>query len=233
MADHQRVVVNGIRLAYRVYGRADAPPLVLLHALGEDSTDWNGVIDAFAAHRRVYALDLRGHGRSDWPGEYGLELMRDDVLGFLDTLSLARVDVIGHSMGGMVAYLLAEEHPGRVGRLALEDIGAPMPRERRVPARPDGPLPYDWAMVTAIRAQIDDPDPVWLERLQEITAPTLVVGGGPASPMPQERVAELARRIRDSRHVTIPAGHLVHQADPEAFTRAVLAFLLGTEDPPR
>ncbi|WP_196440308.1 alpha/beta fold hydrolase [Planomonospora sp. ID67723] len=227
MIDHQTADVGGIRLSYQSVGPEDASPLLLLHALGESSADWGGVADAFAVHRRVYALDLRGHGQSGWPGEYSLELMRDDVLEFMDGLSLDRVDVIGHSMGGIVGYLLAQAAPSRVHRLVLEDVPAPLPREQSITTRPDGPLPYDWAMVQAIKAQIDDPDSIWLEQLSQITTPTLVIGGGPESPIPQERVAELARRIRSSRHITIPAGHLIHQAEPEAFTDAVLEFLLS------
>ena len=125
MDDHRTVEAGGIRLAYRVSGPPDAPPLVLLHALGEDAADWDGVTPAFARHWRVYALDLRGHGRSDRPGDYSLELMRTDVLGFLDALALERVDLVGHSMGGVVAYLFAEAHPERVHRLVLEDVPAP------------------------------------------------------------------------------------------------------------
>ena len=216
---------GGIRLAYRAWGAPGAPPLVLLHGLGEGSADWDGVAPAFAAHYRVYALDLRGHGRSDWPGAYSVELMSADVLGFLDALGLDRVDLIGHSMGGLVGYLLAGDHPGRVGRLILEDVAALRPRERGAPERPAGDVPFDWEMVLAIRGQIDNPDPAWLERLGRITARTLVIGGGPASHIPQDRVAELARRIPGARLETIPAGHLVHAEEPAAFTRSALAFL--------
>lgn len=67
MDDRRSVDVGGVRLAFRVSGPPGAQPLVLLHALGEDATDWDGVAPALAASRRVYALDLRGHGRSDWP----------------------------------------------------------------------------------------------------------------------------------------------------------------------
>jgi 3-oxoadipate enol-lactonase len=225
VADHRTVDVGGITLAYQVSGDPDAPPLVLLHGRGAGAADWDGVAPAFARHRRVYALDLRGHGRSDWPGEYSLELMRADVLGFLDALALDKVDLIGHSMGGAVAYLLAEEHPDRVDRLVLEDVPAPFPRERTAPARPDGVLAFDWDMVPAIGKQIDDPDPVWLSRLGEITADTLVVGGGPLSHVPQDGITEMARRIPRSSVVTIPAGHLVHDVEPDAFTEAVLTFL--------
>jgi 3-oxoadipate enol-lactonase len=79
--------------------------------------------------------------------------------------------------------------------------------------------------VPAIRRQIDDPDPAWLERLGRITAPTLVIGGGADSPMPQDRVAELARRIPDATLMTIRAGHLIHATEPAAFTAAVLRFM--------
>jgi 3-oxoadipate enol-lactonase len=215
----------GTRLAYRVWGSPGAPPLVLLHGLGEGAADWNGVAPAFARQCRVYAPDLRGHGRSGRPGAYSVELMEADALGFLDALGLDRVDLIGHSMGGLVGYLLAGDHPERVGRLILEDVGALRPRERGTLERPKGELPYDWEMVLAIRRQIDRPDPAWLERPGRITARTLVIGGGPRSHVPQGWVAELARQIPGARMETIEAGHLIHVTEPEAFTRAALTFL--------
>jgi 3-oxoadipate enol-lactonase len=219
------IEATGTRLAYRVWGSPGAPPLVLLHGLGEGAANWDGVAPAFAQRRRVYAPDLRGHGRSDRPGDYSAELMAADVLGFLDALALGRVDLIGHSMGGLVGYLLAGDHPERVRRLILEDVAALRPRERGAPDRPEGELPFDWAMVVAIRRQIDNPDPAWLGRLGRITAPTLVIGGGPASHVPQDWVADLARDIPGARMETIEAGHSIHIAAPEAFTRSALRFL--------
>jgi pimeloyl-ACP methyl ester carboxylesterase len=226
MVDQRSVDVGGVSLAFRIWGPPDASPLVLLHALGEDATDWEVVVPALARSRRVYALDLRGHGRSDWPGDYSLELMQADVLQFLDALGLGTVDLIGHSLGGIVAYLLAENHPQRVSRLVLEDVPVPRPREKTTPTRPDGVLTFDWEMVSAVRRQIDVPDPRWLERLSQITAKTLVLAGGPHSHVPQDGVAELARRIPGGRVVTIPVGHLIHHAAPELFIEAVSAFLL-------
>ena len=225
MDDDCVIEATGTRLAYRVWGSPGAPPLVLLHGLGEGAANWDGVAPAFAQRRRVYAPDLRGHGRSDRPGDYSAELMAADVLGFLDALALGRVDLIGHSMGGLVGYLLAGDHPERVRRLILEDVAALRPRERGAPDRPEGELPFDWAMVVAIRRQIDNPDPAWHGRLGRITARTLVIGGGAGSHVPQDWVADLARRIPGARLETIEAGHQIHDAEPDAFTRAALTFL--------
>lgn len=221
--------LDGVRIAYRSAGPADAPPLVLLHALGETAADWDEALPALAARHRVHALDLRGHGSSSWPGpgSYGLESMRDDVLRVLDGFGFEQVDLLGHSLGGMVAHLCAQHRPHRVRRLVLEDIGTPVPRTPTAPERPEGDLDFDWDMVLAVRAQIDRPEARWLDGLSRITARTLVIGGGPDSHVPQARVAELARRVPDARLVTIPAGHLVHRAEPDRFTREVLEFLDG------
>ena len=225
MDDDRVIETAGIQLAYRVSGSPGAPPLVLLHGLGDGAASWEGVAPAFARRWRVYAPDLRGHGRSDRTGNYSVELMEADLLGFLDALGLDRVDLIGHSMGGLVGYLLAGDHPERVARLILEDVAALRPRERGAPDRPEGELPFDWEMVLAIRGQINNPDPAWLGRLGRITAQTLVIGGGAGSHVPQDWVADLARQIPGARLETIEAGHSIHDADPDAFTRAALAFL--------
>ncbi|MFF0381664.1 alpha/beta fold hydrolase [Streptomyces sp. NPDC004286] len=225
MVTRRFVGVGGVRLAYRVWGPPEGPPVVLLPALGEVSGDWATVAAELARERRVYAVDLRGHGRSDWPGAYSLELMRADVLGFLDALGLDRIDLVGHSMGGIVAYLVAAARPGQVDRLVLEDVGAPYPRPATTPQRPDGELPFDWAMVLAVRRQIDTPPADWVAALGGITARTLVLVGGPPSHIPRESVAELARLIPDARPVTIPVGHLIHREAPEAFLEAVAGFL--------
>ncbi len=219
------MTVGNVRLAYQVWGAPGARPLVLLHAAGESASDWRGVAPSLSRHRQVYALDLRGHGRSGRPGVYSLELMRDDVLGFMDALDLERVDLIGHSMGGIVAHLVASECPERVRRLVLEDVPAPQPREPTTAAKPEGDLPFDWEAVIAVRRQIDEPDPKWLEQLRRITAETLVLGGGADSQMPQNRVAELAQRIPGARLTTIHAGHLIHNAEPEKYIAEVLEFL--------
>ena len=231
MVDMQHAVVAGVRLAYELHGPVDAPPLILLHALGEGRGDWAPVVGRFAEHFRVLAVDLRGHGDSDWPGSYSFQSMADDVLGLLDHLGFAEVTLLGHSMGGSVAYLLAEQSPRRIQRLIVEDAPPPFVRERPVPARPEGELDFDWAVVPAIVGEVSRGNPRLWDRLSSITAPTLIVGGGSQSHIPQEKLQEVADRIPDCSLVTIPAGHLVHTTHAEAFTEEVLGWYSRTSSP--
>jgi pimeloyl-ACP methyl ester carboxylesterase len=225
--DLHSVTVNGITLAYRVAGDPAAQPMVLLHALGEDERDWHVVLPRLAQTHRVYAVDLRGHGASDFPGRYSYELMRDDVIGFLDAVGLDGCVLIGHSLGGTVAFLVAEAVPPRLTHLIVEDTAPPRPgaekRPRRV--RPDRPLPFDFAVVDAIMDDSDEPDPAWWDRTADIDIPTLLIAGGPDSHVPQRVLAELVDRMPDATLVTIPAGHHVHTNRPDEFIAAVRAFL--------
>ena len=227
MTERVEVGVSGVRLACYVSGDEGAPPLVLLHGLGGQASTWDAVAAEFAKHFRVVAIDQRGHGDSDRPGEYSFELMRDDVLGVLDALGMDRINLLGHSMGGTVAYLIAEKEPGRVARLILEDTPPPFPVGRIAGERPDEPVPFDWAVVPAIIGQLNEPDPAWWERLAEITARTLIIAGGPASHVPQDKIAEAAARIPDGTLQVIPVGHQVHATRPAEFAAAVLDFLLA------
>ncbi|RCH70323.1 alpha/beta hydrolase [Streptomyces sp. SDr-06] len=223
------ITVGGVRLAYRVRGAESAPPVVLVHGRGGDSRDWAEIAEELAATRRVYAVDLRGHGLSDWPGAYSFEAFRDDLHGFITELSLGGADVVGHSMGGAAAALLAQEAPGLIGRLVLEEAPPLFPLDPpRGPAeRPDGELGFDWSVVTAIDAQLNEPDPSWRGRFAAIAASTLVVAGGPESHIDQKKLAWMASRIPGARLVTIEAGHLVHTDRPAQFLAALREFGIG------
>ena len=222
------IELRGLRFRYRESGDASRPSLVLLHQLGRDGADWDAVAAALEDRFRVFALDQRGHGESARTPSYSFEAMRDDVLAFCDALGLPRFSLIGHSMGGTVAFLVAEAAPDRVEALVVEDTpppqGASLPEP---PAEPPGPVPFDWPLARAIVRQLNHPDPKWWERLDSIRARTLLVGGGATSPIPQDRLAEVARRIPGARLETIEgAGHLVHATRPAEFIALVRAFLL-------
>jgi pimeloyl-ACP methyl ester carboxylesterase len=147
-------------LAYDTYGTPGASPVVLLHALGETRSDWIALADRLANEGEVLPLDLRGHGDSDWPGIYSTAVMADDVAGLLDHIGLVGVTLVGHSLGGVVAYRLAVGRPDLVGRLVVEDVCPPFARDRALPERPDAVLPFDWEAAVALRgeAERDDPD---------------------------------------------------------------------------
>ncbi|MEV6401222.1 alpha/beta hydrolase, partial [Streptomyces sp. NPDC051907] len=154
------------------------------------------------------------------------EAFRDDLSAFVRALGLSPVDLIGHSMGGVAAYLLAACSPELVRRLVIEDAPPLVPLDPpRPPARREaGDLGFDWQVVPALDAELNAPDPAWRESLRTITAPTLVVGGGSSSHIPQDQLAQLAAIVPGARLVTVDAGHLVHTARPEEFLAALEEF---------
>ncbi len=173
----------------------------------------------------MYAPDLRGHGRSGRPGRYSFELMRDDLAAMLESLELDRVTLVGHAMGGVLAYLYAARYPGRVERLVLEEAPGPEPHVHPDPRRPVGEADFDWDAVTALHAQLAEPAADWRSGLGAITAPTLVLAGGLRGHLPQAPFAAMARRIPGGRLVTIPGGHEIHRTLPLEYAATVHGFL--------
>jgi pimeloyl-ACP methyl ester carboxylesterase len=103
-------------------GPPNATPLVLLHGIWDTWRIFARVGAALAAERTVHALDLRGHGDSDKPQTgYDVGDYAADVRGVLDALSIAHADLLGFSLGTLVATRLASDTPERVARLLLED----------------------------------------------------------------------------------------------------------------
>src|SRR5947209_6376286 len=130
MPEQRDVFVDGLTLRLRVWPAADeaSRPVVLLPATGETAEDWDGVATSLRSSATVYAVSLRGHGSSDWPGRYSIQAMADDVTGLLRQLAGRPVDLVGHSLGGLVACAVASANPELVRRLVLEDVGVPHPR---------------------------------------------------------------------------------------------------------
>ncbi|MET0842627.1 MAG: alpha/beta fold hydrolase [Mycetocola sp.] len=221
-------VPGGTRIACHLSGDPARPALVLLHGLGEGAASWADVAPRLASRFHVVNIDLRGHGASDWPGDYSFPLMRDDVIRVLEALNLKDVVLVGHSMGGTVAYLVSSARPDLVARLIVEDAPPPYPRVRQLPERPADPFDFDWAVVPAILAQVNDASRRWWAVLPGIVAPTLLIGGGPTSSIPQDLLAEASALIPDCMLLEIPAGHHIHECQPDAFADAVLDWLGGT-----
>lgn len=226
MSTSRGYLANG-DLAYQRWGSQPGPAVVLLHSLGEDSGTWRHVAPELARRHSVYALDLRGHGASRHMPQYSLKLMRDDVLGAIDELNLDDTCLVGHSLGGMVAYLATAEQPEIIRRLVLEESPPPLPAmpRRELPVKPSTALPFDWAAVEAIYAERHEPDPRWWDRLASIPIPTLLIGGGAMSHVDQQQLEQMAEQIADCRLLTIEAGHNVHANQAGPFVEAVAAFL--------
>jgi len=115
------IQLNGLRFHYLEWGRADAPPLILLHGFADHAHRWDTFSRAMQDAWRVLALDMRGHGESDWADDYSRDKMVEDVAAWVETLGLERVAVVGHSMGARIGYLYAAQNPARVTRLVIVD----------------------------------------------------------------------------------------------------------------
>jgi pimeloyl-ACP methyl ester carboxylesterase len=117
---------DGVPIAYNALGAG--PPLVLLHGFTETSESWQeaGYVDRFLRGRRqVVLIDCRGHGGSGKPHDvaaYSGDKPARDVVAVLDALGLPAADLVGFSMGGLIALATALRFPERVHRLVV--IGA-------------------------------------------------------------------------------------------------------------
>jgi len=116
-----RVVArDGVEIAYDVSGRRDGDPVLLLQGLGVDARGWALQRLAFGRRHRVLAVDNRGVGGSAAaPRPFSLDQMADDAVRVLDAAGVAEAHVVGASMGGVLAQLVAVEHPDRVRSLVL------------------------------------------------------------------------------------------------------------------
>lgn len=105
---------------HQIDGPPDGPPLVMAHGLGCTLELWDPQAATLSRDRRVIRYELPGHGASPvLPGPYTMAGLADDLARLLDALSLASVDLVGASIGGMIAIHLAAASPDRVRRMVL------------------------------------------------------------------------------------------------------------------
>lgn len=208
---------------------------MLIHGLGGSRRWWSPVVPAFADQRRVYALDLPRPNRGAPPSNWSVWLGR-----WLDAAGLQQVDVVGHSLGGIVAAELAAAYPERIRRLvlvapagipcgrgligrawpvagALADLGKWLPMVVGDAARAR-PL----AVVRAIEF-------VWSRDLRAelsgVRAPTLLLWGDRDRLVPA-RVADEWHRILPASHIVyVSCGHVPMLEAPEQVAGEILAFL--------
>ncbi len=117
-----QTISGGAGIHYLENGATDAPPVVFIHGFPFSHAMWARQLEAVGRTHRAIAYDLRGHGASDvGDGQYTIEGHVDDLLRLLDHLGLARVTLVGLSMGGYIALRTVERAPGRCSALVLCD----------------------------------------------------------------------------------------------------------------
>lgn len=99
----------------------DLPPLLIVHGLFGSARNWGVIAKRLSDSREVIAVDLRNHGESPWHDSHTYADLADDLAEVMATLP-GPVDLVGHSMGGKAAMMLALTHPKHLNRLVIADI---------------------------------------------------------------------------------------------------------------
>ena len=212
-------------------------PLILLHGNGEDSGYFRGQIGVFAKAFRVYSLDTRGHGKTPrGAAPFTIRQFADDLLGFMDAQQLKKAHLLGFSDGGNIAMDFALRYPERVERLILNGANlnpAGVKRTVQIPIELAYRITKQFARRSAAAAQkaemlglmVNDPH-VEPSARASIRAKTLVIAGT-KDLIKAEHTKQIAHGIPGAELVFLEGDHFVAKKHPEAFNRAVLAFLRG------
>jgi pimeloyl-ACP methyl ester carboxylesterase len=110
--------INGINIEYTVTGHDE--PLVMIMGLSASQSLWEPQVKIFKNLYQVITFDNRGAGKSDKPaGPYSIKMLVDDTIGLMDHLGIIKANILGISMGGMIAQEMAISYPQRVNKLIL------------------------------------------------------------------------------------------------------------------
>ena len=117
-------------------GDPNGTPVVLIHGYTDNARDWVPLIPYLSKHFHLIVVDLRGHGRSSKPDCcYTLPDFAYDIVLLLDTLGVRQADIVGHSLGSMIAQVFAEDWPEHTGQGGVDFIqwrpATRCPTERR------------------------------------------------------------------------------------------------------
>jgi pimeloyl-ACP methyl ester carboxylesterase len=123
-APTRTIATDGVTFAYRELGPATAVPVVFLTHLAAVLDNWDPrVVDGIAAQHRVITFDNRGVGASTGSTPATIAAMATDAVAFIRALGLDKVDLLGFSMGGMIAQVIAQDQPQLVRKLILAGTG--------------------------------------------------------------------------------------------------------------
>ena len=125
MAFFPEDVLPPAKIKYDVYGQYEPGKkvIVLLHGLGGSKRTWEAIGKELSKDFYVIAPDSRGHGLTEYNGDYfSTSMMAADLRGLLRQLNVSKVSLVGHSMGGRTAARFAERYPEMVEKLMIEDM---------------------------------------------------------------------------------------------------------------
>ncbi|WP_242154593.1 alpha/beta fold hydrolase [Sphingomonas sp. BAUL-RG-20F-R05-02] len=220
--------VNGIDLHVEQQG-AGSPALVLLHYWGGSSHTWRHVICRLTSDFRTVAIDQRGWGRSAAPeGGYALADMADDAQAVVEALDLERYILVGHSMGGKVAQLLASRRPRGLVGVVLIAPAPPLPLGLPLAVREGMVRAYDTReSIVATVDQVLAPDGLDPDDLDAVVADSLAGAAGAKEAWPlstsQENIVAALERIEVP--VFILSGEHDRVDPPEVLERELLPRL--------
>jgi len=224
--------LDGEPVRFRVTGAG--PDVVVVHGLSGSWRWWSLVVERLAARMRLHFVELPHLGRLR-AGELAPWLAR-----LLDTAGLGPVDLVGHSLGGLVAAELAATEPGRVRRLALVApagipcgrglVGRSLPLLRELyDVRAELPTIVADAFRAGPTTLLHGAVYVWERDLRAelgaIDAPTLLVWGDRDRLVPARVAEEWQARLPRSRFVQLPCGHVPMWEAPDELAGSLLAFL--------
>jgi pimeloyl-ACP methyl ester carboxylesterase len=234
----------------RIYARASENPVpgrlpvVLVHGYGMSSRYMVPIARRLAAERPVYASDLPGHGRSEDPGRtLTLPELASVLHAWMDAAGLARVALLGNSMGCQIVAELAVRHPERIDRLIL--AGPTVDPEARTfrqqlprflwTAFAERPSIIFWLVWDYLRAGprrlFQEMHIAFADRIEDklprISAPSLVLRGERDAIVPQRWAEEVARGLGAGRVEVIErAGHALNYSAADELMRRIRPFLL-------
>ena len=234
--------VNGISMYYATYGAGD--PVLLIHGgLGHADIWANQVIDLMADHLVIVA-DSRGHGRSTRNADpYGYDLMTADYVALLDTLGLAKVDVVGWSDGGIIGIDIAMNYPDRVDQIfaqaanittdgvdpavATDAVFGAYIEKMAVDYAAMSPTPTEFEPFVTQISDMWATQPNWTdEQMAAITVPVQVVVGEYDEAILRAHSEHMADVIAGAELVILPgASHFAMLQAPDEYTAAVRAII--------
>ncbi len=224
--------VDDISVYYEIHGQGE--PLLLINGLGAELSEFRFLVEQLAKEHKVVAFDNRGSGQSDKPDiPYTIAMMAEDSACLLQSLGVAKADVIGISLGGRIALELTLSHPELVHRLVLVSTSARVNRTwlgylvfdviHRLPLLRGKQPRYAFNRQREASSSYDCTD-----RLSEVKAKTLILGGRKDRFSPIRLQEELHVGIAASEMRTFDGGHLFFMMrERQNFLDAAVSWLRG------